>query len=130
MSKSGRIILTGRLVNKPELRITKLEVPVATFVVAVRGVKGRGNHYFSCIAWRNLATIAGETLHKGSMVALEGKLENKKYGGRIIKSVSVDNLMLLDSSFSTSFEPFVKKAKKITPIVVSDSATERVVRIA
>ena len=107
MAGLNRMIMTGRLTRDPEIRYTKNEIPVARFTVAVNGIKREnkeaGVNFFNCVAWRGLASICGEYLKKGSLVAIEGKLEVKAYELKGIKKTSteivVDNMLMLDNKF-------------------------------
>lgn len=107
MAGLNRLILTGRLTKDPEIRFTKEEIPVARFTVAVNGIKRKAKdapvEYFNCVAWRGLASICGEYLKKGSLVAIEGKMTMKPYevGGvkKMSHEVVVDNMLMLDNKF-------------------------------
>ncbi len=111
----NRIILTGRLTKEPELRYTKDEIPVARFTVAVNDFKKKNGdypvNYFNCVAWRGLAGICGDYLKKGSLVAIEGKMQFKSFDSKGQKKQSVevlvDNMLMLDKGF-------YKEAKKKT----------------
>jgi len=107
MAGLNRMIMTGRLTRDPEIRYTKNEIPVARFTVAVNGIKRENKeaevNFFNCVAWRGLASICGEYLKKGSLVAIEGKLEVKAYELKGVKKTSteilVDNMLMLDNKF-------------------------------
>lgn len=107
MAGLNRMIMTGRLVRDPEVRYTKEEIPVAKFTVAVNDIKRKNGtenvNFFNCVAWRGLAGICGEYLKKGSMVAIEGKLQIKAYESKGVKKQStevvVDNMLMLDKNF-------------------------------
>jgi len=104
----NRMILTGHLTRDPEIRFTKQEIPVARFTVAVNGIKRKDKdadvQFFNCVAWRGLANICGEYLKKGSLVAIEGKLQIKSYESKGLKKqateIIVDNMMMLDKKFA------------------------------
>jgi single-strand DNA-binding protein len=110
MAGLNRVILTGRLTKDPEVRYTKEEVPLARFTVAVNEIKRKngdaGVNYFNCVAWRGLAGICGEYLKKGSLVAIEGKMQFKSYESNGQKKQStevlVDNMLMLDKGFYKS----------------------------
>lgn len=110
MAGLNRMILTGHLTRDPEIRFTKDEIPVAKFTVAVNGIKHKNKEadvqFFNCVAWRGLASIVGEYLKKGSMVAIEGKLNVKPYESKGVKKyfteIVVDNLLMLDKKFYKS----------------------------
>ena len=107
MAGLNRMIMTGRLTRDPELRYTKEEIPIARFTVAVNGIKKKNGdesvNFFNCIAWRGLATICGEYLKKGSLVAVEGKLQIRSFESKGVKrkatEVVVDNMLMLDNKF-------------------------------
>ena len=102
----NRIIATGRLTKDPELRYTKEEVPVARFVVEVNAAKSSDPQTFVCVARRGLATIVAEYLKKGSLVAIEGKMQTKTYKSKgkdkMAAYISVDNMLMLDTKFYKS----------------------------
>ncbi len=106
----NRVILTGRLTKDPEVRYTKEEIPLARFTVAVNDLKKKdgtsGVNFFNCVAWRGLAGVCGEYLKKGSLVAIEGKMQFKSYESKGQKKqateVLVDNMLMLDKSFYKS----------------------------
>ncbi len=103
----NRMIITGNLTKDPEIRFTKEEIPVAKFTVAVDDIKRKDKdtkvNYFNCIAWRGLANVVGEYVKKGSLVAVEGKLQIRPYEingqKKQATEIIVDNLMMLDKKF-------------------------------
>lgn len=76
-------VLTGRLVNDPELRQTQSNIPVASFRVAVRRdfvKKGDGDtDFFDVVAWRGTAEFVNKYFKKGSMIQLVGRLQNRHW---------------------------------------------------
>ena len=108
MAGLNRMIMTGRLTRDPEIRYTKNEIPVAKFTVAVNRIKRKDEgateaDFFNCVAWRGLAKICGDYLKKGSLVAIEGKLNIRSYELKGVKKQSteivVDNMLMLDNKF-------------------------------
>ena len=100
----SKVIIVGKLKEDPEIRFTKEEVPVAKFWVIVDGDKEPSQ--YTCIAMKGLATVVGEHLKKGSLVAIEGELKVQSYdspavGYKPAKSVQVyiENLLMLDKKF-------------------------------
>ena len=107
MGSLNRVILAGRLTSDPEVRYTTNELPVARFTLAINRRLRNGDEqteFINCTAWRGLAKICGEYLKKGKLVAVEGRLQIRKYDGKDgIKRTSVeviaDNMQMLDYKF-------------------------------
>ena len=103
----NRVVLVGRLTRDPELRYTESGAPVAKFTLAVdrNYTKQNGEREVDFIfisAWRNLAENVAKYTTKGSLVALEGKLQVRSYEnneGRTVwhTEVVADNVRFLDS---------------------------------
>lgn len=103
----NRVILIGRLTRDPELKYTPSGIPVANFTVAVdrpRAADSQGEKeadFIPCVAWRQQAEFAGNWLHKGRLVAVEGRLQVRKWQAqdgtnRYSTEVVVDRLQGLD----------------------------------
>ena len=80
----NKIILIGRLTADPELRVTTTSaIPVARFSVAVdRPFAKEGQQdvdFVDCVAWRKLGEAVAQYMHKGSLVAVEGRLQIRTY---------------------------------------------------
>ncbi|MDR1132104.1 MAG: single-stranded DNA-binding protein [Oscillospiraceae bacterium] len=76
------IILTGRLVEDPELRHTKDgNIPVTSFRMAVRRDFVRKDDadtdFFDVVAWRGTAEFICKYFKKGAMIQLHGRLQNR-----------------------------------------------------
>lgn len=102
----NKVILTGNMVADPIIKYTKDEVPVAYFQLAVNRAVKKGDEKIEdkidCIAWNGLAKICAEYLTKGRLVAIEGKMQIRKYQGNDGKDhskveVLVENLQMLDT---------------------------------
>ncbi|MCW5205250.1 single-strand binding protein [Candidatus Electrothrix communis] len=82
----NKVILIGNLGADPEQRFTQAGVAMSTFNVATserwKGQDGQmqeQTEWHRIIAWRQLAEICNEYLHKGSRVYIEGKLQTRKW---------------------------------------------------
>lgn len=78
------IILLGRLTAAPELRTTSSGLSVSTFTVAVdRRYQAKGEEkqtdFIPVVAWRQTAEFAAKYFDKGSMIAVEGTLQTRRY---------------------------------------------------
>ena len=83
----NKVILIGRLTKDPDVRYTKNEKVVAMFGLAVnREYKNEHGAYdadfFNVVIWGKPAELAGNTLHKGNKIAVEGRIQNRSYDGK------------------------------------------------
>lgn len=78
------IVIMGRLVADPELRTTTSGINRASFCVAVdrryqRAGEEKQTDFINCVAWRERADFVSQYFHKGSMIAVQGSLQSRKY---------------------------------------------------
>jgi single-strand DNA-binding protein len=103
----NRVVLCGRLVRDPELRYLQNGAAVAKFTLAVdrnfTNQNGEREADFIFISvWRGLAENCAKYTSKGSLVALEGRLQVRSYEnneGRTVWTTEVvaDQVKFLDS---------------------------------
>ena len=105
----NKVVLIGRLTKDPELRYTSTNnLPVCSFTLAVnRPYQVQGNDrnadFISCTAWRKQAENIHKYIGKGSMVAVEGKIQTRDYmdekinAKRYITEVVCDSVVFLDT---------------------------------
>ncbi len=105
----NRAMLIGNLTRDPEVRTTPSGTAVASFSVATNQVwtDPSGNRqekaeFHNIVAWRKLAEICGQYLHKGSKVYVEGRLQTRSWDDqtgnkRYITEIVIDNMIMLDS---------------------------------
>ncbi len=83
----NRVVLTGRLTRDVELRATTSGANVASFTIAVDNnySKDQNNNaanqasFISCVAWNNSAKFVSTYCKKGSLVAVEGRIQTRSY---------------------------------------------------
>lgn len=80
----NKVILTGRLTAKPELKSTQSGVNVTSFSLAVgRNFKNGSGEYdtdfINCVAWRNQAEFLCKYFDKGQLVTVVGSLTSRRY---------------------------------------------------
>lgn len=83
----NRVVLTGRLTRDVELRATASGANVASFTIAVDNnySKDQNNNaanqasFISCVAWNNSAKFVSTYCKKGTLVAIEGRLQSRSY---------------------------------------------------
>ena len=119
MASINRIIITGRLTRDPETKTIANDVQVSKFSLAVDRFKKKGEKevsFIDCVAWRGLAKLSSMYLKKGRMVAVEGRLQVRKYEAkdgtkRTAAEVVVSSIQLLDSKFFNAASKAVKPAE-------------------
>ncbi len=110
----NRVILIGRLTRDPELRKTASGLSVASFSLAVddsrKNPDGTKNTLFmNCSLFGVRADTFVKYTRKGSMVSVEGRLQQRKYTNKAGVQVTtidtiVDNFDFLDSKGSGTSE--------------------------
>ncbi len=107
MGNLNRAILTGRLTADPEVRYTTNELPIARFCLAIPRPSKNGEgevDFINCTAFSGLAKICGEYLKKGKLVAVEGRIQVRKYedktgNKRTYTDVIANNIQMLERKF-------------------------------
>jgi len=102
----NRVVLVGRLTRDPELRTTGTGKSVVSFSIAVtKKIKPTDGSpdadFFSVTAWEKTAEYVSNYLSKGRLVAVDGRLQTRKYTGsdgvnREVVEVVADNVQGLD----------------------------------
>jgi len=105
----NKIILIGNLGRDPEMSYTNNGVAITKFSLAVsrRGKSPTGEKidetdWFNITAFRQLAEISSQYLHKGSKVYIEGRLQPRKYTAS-------------DGTTRTSLDVIVNDLEMLTP---------------
>ena len=103
----NKVILIGRLSQDPEMRTTPNGVATTTFNIAVSrnftNQNGeRETDFFRCVAWRKQAENIARYCHKGTQVAVEGRLQTNNYEAqdgtrRYSTDIVCDNVSFLGS---------------------------------
>jgi single-strand DNA-binding protein len=82
----NKVILVGRLGQKPEVRYTASGAAVANFSVATHevwndkaGQKQERTEWHKVVVWGKQAEAAGQYLDKGRQVYLEGRLQTRQW---------------------------------------------------
>lgn len=123
----NKVMLIGRLTRDAELRYTKTEKPCASFTIAVnRPYSSNGEReadFISIVAWDNLAQNVNKYTSKGSLVAVEGRLQTRSFEGsdgkkRTITEVLANGVQFLDKKEqheqnTNTNDPFEEMGQKI-----------------
>ena len=129
----NRVVLTGRLTRDVELKATSTGNNVASFSVAVDGFTRDQNgntqtSFINCVAWNTQAKFVSTYCKKGSLVALEGRLQSRSYDRKdgtkaYVTEVIVDrieNLSPKDAATTSANEGFSIQENENQPLSYSD----------
>lgn len=84
----NKIFLIGNLTRDPEVRALPSGASVASFGVATNrfynkdGQKQQETQFHNVVAFGRLADIAKQYLNKGSLVMVEGRIQNRSWQGQ------------------------------------------------
>lgn len=107
------VALMGRLVADPQLRQTTTGKNVASFRVAVdRGRKDANGQnqadFFDIVAWDKSAEFICRYFQKGSMIAVEGRLQSRNYQDKNGSNRTAIEVVTSNVSFAGNKEPKVR----------------------
>lgn len=129
----NKCLFIGNLTADPEIRTMPNGEQVANFTIALneRYKAKDGNvvenvEYVRIVLYRRLAEIAGQYLHKGSQVYIEGRLKTRKWQDsngqdRYTTEIQGDNLQMLGGRQD---EPKQAKSSKAKPEPLSAMAEQ------
>lgn len=105
----NKVQLIGRLGRDPEMRYTPSGRPVTTFSVGTtrkwntsEGERKTETEWFNVVTWSNLAEICNQYLKKGSLVYIEGRLQNRQWDDadgikHFASEIVANEMIMLDS---------------------------------
>jgi single-strand DNA-binding protein len=81
---TNRAVLVGRLTKDPELRFTPNGIAVTTFTLAVnrpfKNVNGEQEaDFINIVVWKKAAENVANYTSKGSLVAIDGRIQTRSY---------------------------------------------------
>ncbi len=89
----NRVVLVGRLTKDPDLRRTATGMSVNSFTVAidnrVKNGADRSTSFINCTAFGATADNMAKYTRKGSLVGLEGRLQQRSYENKEGRKVNV-----------------------------------------
>lgn len=113
----NRVVLVGRLTRDPELRRTSSGIAVASFTIAVDNRTKSGAEktasFIPCTVWNQAADNLAKFTRKGSLVGVEGRLNQRTYDSKDGRRVSVievicDSVQFLEPKGTTVSENVTK----------------------
>ena len=102
----NKVVLIGRLTRDPELRYTASNIPSTRFTLAVnRNFQNQNGEteadFINVVVWRKQAENVKKYVSKGSLIAVEGRIQTGSYerdGQRVYTTdVVADNVQFLES---------------------------------
>ena len=116
----NRVALIGRLTSKPELRYTQSNIAATRFTVAVnRNYTGndgkREADFINVVAWKKQAETITKYFDKGSLIAIEGRLQTGSYTDKDGNKRSITDVVLENFEFIES-----KKQEKSNSEIIKD----------
>lgn len=102
----NKVVLIGRVTRDPELRYTSTNIPNTRFTLAVnRTFQNQSGEteadFIPIVVWRKQAENVKKYVSKGSLVAVEGRIQTGSYekdGQRVYTTdVVADNVQFLES---------------------------------
>ena len=105
----NKAMIIGNLTRDPETRTTPSGQTVTNFGVATNfiwtdasGEKQKKVEFHNIVAWRKLAEICAQYLHKGNKVYIEGRLQTRDWEGqdgvkRYRTEIIAENMIMLDT---------------------------------
>ena len=106
------VVIMGRLTAQPEIKTTPNGISVTSFSVAVdRNYQKNGTErrtdFINCVAWRQTAEFISKYFHKGSMIAINGSIQQRSYidkdnNKRTVFEIIVDNANFCGSKADSS----------------------------
>ena len=102
----NKVVLIGRVTRDPELRYTASNIPSVRFTLAVnRPFENQSGQreadFINIVVWRKQAENVKKYVTKGSLIAVEGRIQTGSYekdGQRVyITDVVADNVQFLES---------------------------------
>ncbi len=105
----NKVILMGRLTRDPEVRYTQGDnaMAVARYTLAVDRRFNRNNDdqtadFISCVAFGRSGEFAEKYLHKGTKIAVTGRIQTGSYTNRDGVKVYTTDVVVEDQEFAES----------------------------
>ena len=115
----NKVCLIGRITRDPELRYTSSNIPSVRFTLAVNRTFQNQNgereaDFINILVWRNQAENVKKYVSKGSLVAVEGRIQTGSYekdGQKVYTTeVVADNVQFLESKSQSQ-----NRVSEVTP---------------
>ena len=105
MAGMNRCVLVGRIVRDPELKRTNSGAAVTSFTIAIDNPTRTGNEktasFIPCTCWNKTAENVAKYCTKGSLIGVDGRLNQRSYedrngGKRSVVEVIAESVQFLE----------------------------------
>lgn len=102
----NNLSIMGRITRDLELKATTNNISVVSFSIATQRNFKQGEEYptdfFNVVAWRKTAELIAKHFQKGSMIAIKGSLQSRKYtdkdgNNRTVVEILADSVYFCES---------------------------------
>ena len=107
----NKIVLLGRLIKDPEVKVTITGKTITSFCLAVdRPFSGKDGQkevdFINIVAWNKTAEVVGNNVSKGQRLLVEGRLQIRKYQdkqgqNRTVSEVVADRVEFIERNAHT-----------------------------
>lgn len=98
----NQVILIGRLTRDPEVRRTPDGKAVGNYTLAVDRKYARSEQktdFIRCVVWEKKAEFAEQYLHKGTKIAVTGRIQTGEYTNQKGEKVHTTDVVVEDQEF-------------------------------
>ena len=104
----NHVTLLGRLTNEPTVRQNN-DLTIARYTIAIdRPTKEKQTDFISCVAFGKTGDFAEKYLHKGTKIAVEGRIQTGSYQKQ-------DGTKVYTTDVVVEKHHFCEKSEKATP---------------
>jgi len=124
----NRLILVGRITDKPELRQTNTNKSVTNFDLAVNRTFGeKETDFFKIVVWGKTAEFVCQYVEKGDLLGLDGRLQTRNYenaeGQKVyITEMVAESVQKLTPKSESTQETKKQEKPSVEDIDISDSS--------
>ena len=96
-------ILMGRLTRDPDISTSQNGTQIARYTIAIDRIgKDQGADFISCVAFNKSAEFADKYLHKGTKIAIEGRIQTGSYTNKDGQKVYTTDVIVERQEFTES----------------------------
>jgi len=124
----NQVILMGRLTKDPEVRRTPDGKAVGNYTLAVDRKYARTEQkadFIRCVVWEKKAEFAERYLHKGTKIAVTGRIQTGEYTNQKGEKVHTTDVVVEDQEFCEKKQTEDRREETYTPEFVEPAPGEK-----